>query len=121
MNRNVTKGDATKERLVEVATDLFGEHGYEATAIESVLRVGRGEQRLALPPLPFEGRPLRRRGRVRRITCRRRRSGLCGGSKRCSGDLANGGKAWIRLAGDPVVQRILLIDAPVGARVGAVA
>src|SRR5437763_16811667 len=45
MNRRIAQGAATRRHLVEVATGLFTEQGYEDTSIEDVLRaaeVSRG-------------------------------------------------------------------------------
>ena len=36
MNKNVERGRATRAHLVEVATRLFAEHGYDGTSIETV-------------------------------------------------------------------------------------
>ena len=38
MNKKVEKGQATRQRLIEVATQLFASEGYEATSIEAVLQ-----------------------------------------------------------------------------------
>jgi AcrR family transcriptional regulator len=111
-NRNVTKGDATRERLVEVATELFGEHGYEATSVESVLRVAgvsRGSlyhhfaSKGALFAAVVESVEERVGAEVAAAA-----TGAVGAVE----VLRRGGREWIRLAGDPVVQRVLLIDAP---------
>jgi AcrR family transcriptional regulator len=37
MNKNVERGQATRARLIEVATRLFAAHGYDGTSIEAVL------------------------------------------------------------------------------------
>ena len=36
MNKNVERGRATRAHVVEVATRLFAEHGYDGTSIEAV-------------------------------------------------------------------------------------
>lgn len=111
-NRNLTKGGVTRERLVEVATELFGENGYEATSVESVLQragVSRGSlyhhfsSKGALFAAVVESVESRVGADVAASA-----SGATGALE----TLRNGGKEWIKLAGDPVVQRILLIDAP---------
>jgi AcrR family transcriptional regulator len=38
VSRNIERGQATRQLLVVTATKLFGEHGYEGTSIEAVLR-----------------------------------------------------------------------------------
>jgi hypothetical protein len=86
-NKNVARGEATRGQLISIARRLFAERGYEDTSIEAVLReagVSVGEQTLAIA-----------RGADGPVEALRAAS-----------------LAWIRLAGDPVVQRILLIDAP---------
>jgi AcrR family transcriptional regulator len=45
LNRRIAQGDATRRQLLEVATRLFADQGYEDTSIEQVLReagVSRG-------------------------------------------------------------------------------
>jgi len=45
VNRRIAQGEATRRQLVEVATRLFTEQGYEDTSTEQVLReagVSRG-------------------------------------------------------------------------------
>ena len=36
MNKNVERGRATRAHVIEVATRLFAEHGYDDTSIEAV-------------------------------------------------------------------------------------
>src|SRR5260370_40077882 len=36
MNKNVERGQATRAHVIEVATRLFAEHGYDGTSIEAV-------------------------------------------------------------------------------------
>ena len=36
MNKNVERGRATRAHVIEVATRLFAEHGYDGTSIETV-------------------------------------------------------------------------------------
>ena len=37
MNKNVARGQATRAHLIDVATRLFTERGYDGTSIEAVL------------------------------------------------------------------------------------
>src|SRR5688572_32336492 len=43
----VRRGLATRDRLIDAARDLFGQHGYDGTSIEAILRAA-GIQRGAL-------------------------------------------------------------------------
>ena len=36
LNKNVERGRATRAHVIEVATRLFAEHGYEGTSVEAV-------------------------------------------------------------------------------------
>lgn len=112
MNKKADRGRATREQLVEIATGLFAEHGYEGTSIEAVLRtaqVSRGALyhhfagKDALFEAVFEA--------VELDVSRRLLESIDG-----IGDPAEALRTaclhWTALAGDPVVQRIVLIDAP---------
>ncbi|HEX4019004.1 MAG TPA: TetR/AcrR family transcriptional regulator [Frankiaceae bacterium] len=112
MNRNAERGRATREQLVDVATALFSSNGYEETSIEAVLReagVSRGSLYHHFPSKDalFWAVMERLQDRI--------------GAELLSttedvtdavGLLRAGALGWIRLAGDPVIQRIVLIDAP---------
>ena len=112
VNRNIQRGAATREHIVTVATRLFAARGYEDTSIEAVLHeagISRGSlyhhfaSKEALFDAVLEGvyadLGTSTQGIVVEVT-----------------DpvalLRAGSLAWVRQAGDPVVQRILLIDAP---------
>ena len=111
-NKNVERGQATRAHLVEVATRLFAEHGYDGTSIEAVLAetgVSRGslyhhfpgKEALFLAAMESVGR---------RIEAQIR------GAAQDAGDpvawLRACGLAWIRLARDQDVRQIMLTDAP---------
>ena len=111
-DKTLSKGEATKERLVEVATELFGDNGYDATSIESVLHaagVSRGSlyhhfsSKGALFAAVVESVEERVGADV---------ASAAAGADGAVEVLRRGGREWIRLAGDRIVQRILLIDAP---------
>jgi AcrR family transcriptional regulator len=112
MNRNVERGQATRTQLIEVATGLFATRGYEATSIEAVLAESgtsrgslyhhfAGKDALFLAVLEDLGTTV-----AAQVT----------GAMTEAGDpvagLRAGLRAWIRLAGDPVVRQVMLIDAP---------
>jgi AcrR family transcriptional regulator len=112
MNKNVERGKATRSHLIDVATRLFAAHGYDGTSIEAVLADSgvsrgslyhhfRGKDALFLAVLEDVG--VRVGGQVAH-------------AMRDAPDpiaaLRAGALAWFRLAGDPVVQQITLVDAP---------
>ncbi|HEU5028840.1 MAG TPA: TetR/AcrR family transcriptional regulator [Spirillospora sp.] len=114
MDRRLDRGQATRRRLIEVATELFADRGYEGTSIEAVLeRAGvsrgslyhhfRGKDRL------FEAVVEAVHAKVGEATLA---AATASGATEAHGLLKAAELAWIRLAGDAVVRRILLIDAP---------
>jgi AcrR family transcriptional regulator len=111
-NRKVEKGQATRRQLVAAATSLFAERGYEATSVEAVLEeagVSRGalyhhfEDKRALFEAVLEQVEADLAARV-----------LAAAEE--SGDprrsLQAGCVAWLASLRDPVVRRIVLVDAP---------
>jgi AcrR family transcriptional regulator len=112
MNKNVERGQATRAHLIDVATRLFAEGGYDGTSIETVLAdsgVSRGSlyhhfpSKEALFWAVLEGIAARVAAQLAE-------------AERDAPDpvaaLKAGCLAWIRLAGDPVIQQTVLIDAP---------
>ena len=111
-NRNVARGEATRAQLVAIATRMFAEYGYEDTSIEAVLReagVSRGSlyHHFASKEALFEAAAEAVETSVGEQTL-----AAASGLEEPVALLRAGFLAWIRLAGDPVVRRILLIDAP---------
>jgi AcrR family transcriptional regulator len=111
-NRNVARGEATRGQLVAIATRMFAERGYEDTSIEAVLReagVSRGSlyHHFASKEALFEAVAEEVETSVGAQTV-----AAASGSAGPVEALRAGFLAWIRLAGDPVVRRILLIDGP---------
>jgi AcrR family transcriptional regulator len=111
-NKNVTRGQATRAQLIAVATRLFASRGYEDTSIEAVLQeagVSRGSlyHHFAGKEALFEAVLDDVETRVGSQTI-----AAAVGADGPAAALRAAFLAWIRLAGDPVVQRILLIDAP---------
>jgi AcrR family transcriptional regulator len=111
-NKNVARGEATRAQLVAIATRLFADHGYEGTSIEAVLREA-GVSRGSLYH-HFAGKEALYEAVVEDVETKVGMQTLA-----AAGDatgpvdaLRKGFIEWIRLASDPVVQRILLIDAP---------
>lgn len=112
MNKNVERGQATRAHLIDVATRLFATHGYDGTSIEAVL-AGSGASRGSLYH-HFPGKDALFWAVLEDVGARL--GGQVTDAMRDARDpvaaLRAGCLAWIRLAGDPVVQRIMLIDAP---------
>jgi AcrR family transcriptional regulator len=111
-NKNVARGEATRSQLVAIATRMFAEHGYEDTSIEAVLReagVSRGSlyHHFASKEALFEAAAEEVETRVGNQTI-----AAAAGAAGPVEALRLASLAWVRLAGDPVVSRILLIDAP---------
>ncbi|HEY2688710.1 MAG TPA: TetR/AcrR family transcriptional regulator [Streptosporangiaceae bacterium] len=111
-NKNIARGEATRAQLIAIATRLFAEHGYEGTSIEAVLREA-GVSRGSLYH-HFAGKEALYEAVVEDVETKVGMQTLA-----AAGDatgpvdaLRKGFIEWIRLASDPVVQRILLIDAP---------
>jgi AcrR family transcriptional regulator len=111
-NKNVARGEATRSQLLAIATRMFAERGYEDTSIEAVLReagVSRGSlyHHFASKEALFEAVAEEVETDVGARTL-----AAAAGADGPVAALRAGSLNWIRLAGDPVVQRILLIDAP---------
>jgi AcrR family transcriptional regulator len=111
-NRNVERGQATRAHIIDVAMRLFAAHGYDGTSIEAVLAesgVSRGslyhhfagKDALFLAVLEAVGARLTEQTTLALADARDPVEILRIGSLQ-----------WIRQAGDPIVQQIMLIDAP---------
>jgi AcrR family transcriptional regulator len=114
VNRNVQRGQATRDHLILVATRLFAAHGYEGTAIETVLQesgASRGSlyHHFSSKETLFDAVLEDIEARVGRETLAAAKA--TGGTDPVEA-LRAGCVKWVRLASDPVVQRVLLLDAP---------
>jgi AcrR family transcriptional regulator len=114
MDRRADRGRATRQRLITVATELFADRGYEATSLEAILeRAGASRGSLyhhfAGKDRLFEAVVEAVHGQVGEATLA---AAAASGETEAHGLLKAAELAWIRLAGEPVVRRILLIDAP---------
>jgi AcrR family transcriptional regulator len=103
---------ATRRTLVDVAVRLFAERGYDGTSIEAVLAetgMSRGSlyHHFAGKPALFEAALYAVEERIGAET-----AAAATAATTAVEALRVGSLAWVRLAGDPVVQRIVLIDAP---------
>ena len=112
MNRNVERGRATRAHLIDVATRLFAERGYDGTSIEAVL-AETGASRGSLYH-HFPGKEALFWAVLEEVAARV--GPEVADATRDAPDpvaaLRAGCLAWIRLASDPVVQQTVLIDAP---------
>jgi AcrR family transcriptional regulator len=103
----------TRDQLVSEATRLFGERGFDATSAEAVLDaagVSRGSlyHHFKSKDALFEAVLDAAEVRIGEATL----LAAAGAGDDPVAVLRAGALEWIRLAGDPVVQRIVLIDAP---------
>jgi AcrR family transcriptional regulator len=113
MNKNVERGQATRAHLIDVATRLFAERGYDGTSIEAVLTesgVSRGSLYHHFP-----GKDALFWAVLEGVAARVGQQ--MAEAERDAPDpvaaLRTGTLAWIRLvASDQVVQQTVLIDAP---------
>jgi len=114
MDKRAERGQATRDQLVAVATELFAARGFEGTSIDSVLAeagVSRGSlyHHFANKDALFEAVLDSVEARIGDATVA---AVIAAGDGDSLLGLRAGCLAWVRLAGDPVVQRIVLIDAP---------
>ena len=110
--KRAAQGRATRGQLIEVATRLFAEHGYEGTSIEAVLSAA-GVSRGALYH-HFAGKEALFTAAVLAISDRVTVE-IAEAIRDCTDPvdaMRTAALAWIDLAGDPVIQRIMLVDAP---------
>jgi AcrR family transcriptional regulator len=112
MNKNVERGQATRAHLIDVATRLFAEHGYEGTSIEAVLTesgVSRGSLYHHFP-----GKDALFWAVLENVAARvgPRIAEAERGAPDPVAELRAGCLTWIRLAGEQEVRQIVLIDAP---------
>lgn len=112
MNKKIERGQATRSHILDVATRLFAEHGYDGTSIDTVLKelgISRGSlyHHFSGKRALFEAVLLKVEADIGAATVEAS-AGLTDPAEA----LRAGSLAWIRLAGDPVVKRIVLVDAP---------
>lgn len=110
--KRVAQGRATRGQLIEVATGLFADHGYEGTSIEAVLAAA-GVSRGALYH-HFAGKEALFKAVLEAVSDRVTAE-VTEAVRDCTDPvdaMRTGAMAWIDLAGDPVIQRVMLVDAP---------
>ena len=110
--KRAAQGRATRGQLIEVATGLFAEHGYEGTSIEAVLTAA-GVSRGALYH-HFAGKEALFTAVLEAVSERItvQLTEVISGCTNPVDAVRTGALGWIDLAGDPVIQRIMLVDAP---------
>jgi AcrR family transcriptional regulator len=111
-NKNIERGQATREHLIAVATRLFADRGYEGTSIDAVQQ-GAGVSRGSLYH-HFASKDALFEAVLEALEARVGNEVLAAAATAPDpvARLRAGCLAWVQLAGDPVVQRILLVDAP---------
>ena len=111
-NKNVERGRATRAHVIEVATRLFAEQGYDGTSIEAV-QAAAGISRGSLYH-HFTGKEALFWAVFEEVGARiaQQEEAIARDAPDPVAMLRAGVLAWIRLAGDPVVRQIMLIDAP---------
>jgi AcrR family transcriptional regulator len=110
--KRAAQGRATRGQLIEVATGLFAEHGYEGTSIEAVLEVSgvaRGAlyHHFASKADLFNAVAEEVFAQIAQETAAAAR-----GREDPLEGLRAGCHAWLVMALDPAVQRIALLDPP---------
>jgi AcrR family transcriptional regulator len=110
VSRRAAQGQATRGQLIEVATRLFAEHGYEDTSIEAVLAAA-GVSRGALYH-HFSGKDALFEAVVQSVEDRimAQLAVVVQGVSGAVATINAAALAWVDLAGDPVIQRIVLTD-----------
>jgi len=104
------RGAATRERVLAAARRLFGERGYEATSIESVLEAS-GVARGALYH-HFQSKAELFDAVLADVLVEiaERSAAAAAASKNPLEGLRAGSHAWLAMALDPAIQRIALLD-----------
>ncbi len=106
------RGEATRQRLVAAARELFGERGYEDTSVEEVLAasgVARGAlyHHFQSKTELFDAVAEAVFAEVSSLTNAAARDGATPLER-----LRAGARAWLEMACDRAVQRIVLLDSP---------
>ena len=109
----VERGRETRERLLRAGRDLFGAHGYEGTSIEAILEsagVARGAlyHHFATKEALFDAVLDRLVAEIAETAA----EAALSAAPDPVASLRAGCSAWLRMALDPAVQRIALLDPP---------
>ena len=112
MDGRLAKGRATRASIVAAARELFGEHGYEGTSIDAILKatgIARGALYHHFPNKEalFDAVLDAEIAAIATVSANAARA-----ARDPVESLRAGCGSWLRLALDPAVQRITLIDPP---------
>ena len=112
VSKRAAQGRATREQLIEVATRLFAERGYEDTSVEAVL-AATGVSRGALYH-HFAGKDDLFSAVAESVNNRilADLAAATSGMADPFSVLQAASLAWVDMAGDPVIERIILTDGP---------
>jgi AcrR family transcriptional regulator len=105
------RGAVTRERLLAAARRLFGERGYEATSIESVLEASGVARGALYHHFPSKAELFDAVLADVLIEIAERSAAAAAGRKDPLEGLRAGSHAWLKMALDPAIQRIALLDA----------
>jgi AcrR family transcriptional regulator len=111
MNKNVERGQATRAHLIGVATRLFAAQGYENTSIEAVLAESGASRGSLYHHFPGKDALFLAVMETMGAKIGEETMAAVEGVSDPAEFLRIGLLAWIRMAGDPAVRQILLIDA----------
>ena len=111
-NRNVARGEATRAQLIAIAMPMFAERGYEDTSVEAVLREAGVSRGSLYHHFPSKEALFEAVAEEVETSIGAQMGAEAGDFTDPVAALRSGALAWIRLAGHPVVRRILLIDGP---------
>ena len=113
MNTRIDQGQSTRRRIVEVATRLFTDQGYEAVSIETLLSacaISRGALYHHFPGKEAVFVAVLEATEERIVA---RLGQASAGATDAMDAIRRGCDAWLELAAnDPVVRRVVLNDAP---------
>jgi AcrR family transcriptional regulator len=112
MDQKIERGQATRQHIVLTATRLFTEEGYEGTSIELVLKtcgISRGAlyHHFASKEALFTAVLEAAEARVAETIATAAQD-----AANPLDALRSGCAAWLQLARDPTIRRVVLIDAP---------
>ena len=108
----MARGEATRAQLIAIAMPMFAERGYEDTSVEAVLREAGVSRGSLYHHFPSKEALFEAVAEEVETSIGAQMGAEAGDFTDPVAALRSGALAWIRLAGDPVVRRILLIDGP---------